>query len=48
MCGSLNILWHCLSLGQKRERELMERMGFTPHTLEDNNGKPAYTEEDEE
>lgn len=33
---------------QKRERELMERMGFTPHTLEDNNGKPAYTEEDEE
>ena len=33
---------------QKRERELMERMGFTPHTLEDNNGKPAYGEENEE
>ena len=37
---------------QKRERELMDRMGFTPHTLEDNNGKPAYPsgekEEDEE
>ena len=33
---------------QKRERELMERMGFTHHTLEDNNGKPAYGEENEE
>ena len=33
---------------QKRERELMERMGFTPHTLEDNNGKPAYGEENED
>ena len=20
----------------------MDRMGFTPHTMEDNNGKPAY------
>ena len=28
---------------QKRERELMERMGFTPHVDEDNNGKPAYS-----
>ena len=28
---------------QKRERELMDRMGFTPHTLEDNNGLPAYS-----
>ena len=27
---------------QKRERELMKRMDFTPHTLEDNNGLPAY------
>lgn len=27
---------------QKRERELMDRMGFVPHTLENNNGEPAY------
>ena len=27
---------------QKRERELMARMNFTPRTLEDNNGNPAY------
>lgn len=27
---------------QKRERELMKRMEFTPHTLEDNNGVPIY------
>lgn len=26
----------------KRERELMDRMGFVPHTLENNNGEPAY------
>lgn len=26
----------------KRERELMKRMGFVPHTLEDANGNPAY------
>ncbi|MBQ2480460.1 MAG: hypothetical protein II516_04360, partial [Treponema sp.] len=26
----------------KRERELMKRMDFTPHVLEDNNGFPAY------
>lgn len=26
----------------KHERELMERMGFVPHTMEDNNGKPVY------
>ena len=26
----------------KRERELMERMGFVPHTMEDNNGNPVY------
>ena len=25
---------------QKRERELMERMGFVPHTMENNNGEP--------
>ena len=29
---------------QKRERELMRRMEFTPHTLEDSNGIPAYGE----
>lgn len=36
---------------QKRERELMERMNFVPHTLENNNGQPAYgdlAEENEE
>ena len=27
---------------QKRERELMARMDFVPHTLENNNGEPAY------
>lgn len=27
---------------QKRERELMARMGFVPHTLENNNGEPVY------
>lgn len=27
---------------QKREIELMKRMGFVPHTLENNNGEPAY------
>lgn len=31
----------------KRERELMDRMGFVPHTLEDNNGNPAYLEKSE-
>ena len=25
---------------QKRERELMERMRFVPHTMENNNGEP--------
>ena len=33
---------------QKRERELMKRMGFTPHVNEDNNGKPAYSDTQEE
>lgn len=33
---------------QKRERELMKKMEFTPHTLEDNNGKPAYLDDSEE
>lgn len=38
---------------QKRERELMKRMEFVPHTLENNNGLPAYgttneSSEDEE
>ena len=28
---------------QKRERELMKRMEFVPHTLENNNGEAAYT-----
>lgn len=28
---------------QKRERELMKRMDFTPHTFEDNNGYPVET-----
>ena len=27
---------------QKRERELMKRMEFVPHTLENNNGEPTY------
>ena len=31
---------------QKRERELMKRMEFVPHTLENNNGEPAYSEDD--
>lgn len=31
----------------KRERELMAKTDFVPHVLEDNNGKPAYTDEDE-
>ena len=33
---------------QKRERALMERMGFVPHVDEDNNGKPAYQNIDSE
>ena len=33
---------------QKRERALMKRMGFVPHVDEDNNGKPAYQNIDNE
>lgn len=33
---------------QKRERELMERMGFVPHTMENNNGEPIVAEENVE
>lgn len=33
---------------QKRERALMKRMGFIPHVDEDNDGKPAYTNIDNE
>lgn len=33
---------------QKRERELMERMGFVPHTMENNNGEPIAAEENVE
>ena len=41
-----------LSLAQvmqtlKRERELMAKTDFVPHVFEDNNGKPAYTDDDE-
>lgn len=33
---------------QKRERELMKRMGFVPHVDEDNNGKNAYPYDEDE
>ena len=26
----------------KREKDLMDRMGFTPKTMENNNGEPVY------
>ena len=31
----------------KRERELMAKTDFVPHVLENNNGEPAYRDEDE-
>lgn len=38
-CG---VSFRQVMLARKNEQELMANMGFTPHSYEDNNGKPAY------